>query len=157
MPQINVLSKEISELIAAGEVIERPSSVIKELVENSIDSGARHITVEVKNGGTMYMRVTDDGCGMAFDDVPKAFLRNVSDTDFNTEDYGQTNHHQNVVNQTNQGSDTGPNFKSDKDINEDYSPNNCDSNCSFFQKSGCCGTTDRFNNDISTVYQIRIL
>ena len=75
MPQINVLSKEISELIAAGEVIERPSSVIKELVENSIDSGARHITVEVKNGGTMYMRVTDDGCGMAFDDVPKAFLQ----------------------------------------------------------------------------------
>lgn len=78
MPQINVLSKEISELIAAGEVIERPSSVIKELVENSIDSGARHITVEVKNGGTMYMRVTDDGCGMSFDDVPKAFLRHAT-------------------------------------------------------------------------------
>ncbi len=78
MPTIKVLSKEISELIAAGEVIERPSSVIKELVENSIDSGARHITVEIKNGGTTYMRVTDDGCGMAFDDVPKAFLRHAT-------------------------------------------------------------------------------
>lgn len=78
MPQINVLSKEISELIAAGEVIERPSSVIKELVENSIDSGAKHITVEIKNGGTTYMRVTDDGCGIAFDDVPKAFLRHAT-------------------------------------------------------------------------------
>ena len=63
MPSINLLSKEISELIAAGEVIERPSSVIKELVENSIDSGAKHITVEIKNGGTSFMRVTDDGCG----------------------------------------------------------------------------------------------
>ena len=78
MPSINVLSKEISELIAAGEVIERPSSVIKELVENSIDSGAKHITVEIKNGGSTYMRVTDDGCGMSFDDVPKAFLRHAT-------------------------------------------------------------------------------
>ena len=78
MAVINVLSKEISELIAAGEVIERPSSVIKELVENSIDSGARHITVEIKNGGTTYMRVTDDGCGMSYDDVPKAFLRHAT-------------------------------------------------------------------------------
>ena len=73
-----MLSKEISELIAAGEVIERPSSVIKELVENSIDSGAKHITVEIKNGGSTYMRVTDDGCGMSFDDVPKAFLRHAT-------------------------------------------------------------------------------
>lgn len=78
MPSINVLSKEISELIAAGEVIERPSSVIKELVENSIDSGASHITIEIKNGGTIYMRVTDDGCGMEFEDVPKAFLRHAT-------------------------------------------------------------------------------
>lgn len=78
MPSINLLSQEISELIAAGEVIERPCSVIKELVENSIDSGARHITVEIKNGGTTYMRVTDDGCGMSFDDVPKAFLRHAT-------------------------------------------------------------------------------
>lgn len=78
MPAINVLSKEISELIAAGEVIERPASVIKELVENSIDSGAAHITVEIKNGGTTYMRVSDDGCGMAFEDVPTAFLRHAT-------------------------------------------------------------------------------
>ena len=75
MPSINILDKETAELIAAGEVIERPSSVIKELVENSIDSGASHITVEIKNGGATYMRVTDDGCGMACEDVPKAFLR----------------------------------------------------------------------------------
>lgn len=78
MPEINVLNKEISELIAAGEVIERPSSVIKELVENSIDSGANHITVEIKNGGTTYMRVTDDGCGIRFEDVPTAFLRHAT-------------------------------------------------------------------------------
>lgn len=78
MPLINVLSKEVSELIAAGEVIERPSSVIKELVENSIDSGAGHITVEIKNGGSTYIRVTDDGCGMSFEDVPTAFLRHAT-------------------------------------------------------------------------------
>lgn len=78
MPSIKILSSEVSELIAAGEVIERPASVIKELVENSIDAGAGHITVEIKNGGTTYMRVTDDGCGMSFEDVPKAFLRHAT-------------------------------------------------------------------------------
>ena len=78
MPSINILSREISELIAAGEVIERPASVIKELVENSIDSGAKYITVEIKNGGISYMRVTDDGCGMSFEDVPTAFLRHAT-------------------------------------------------------------------------------
>ena len=75
VPKINVLPKEISELIAAGEVVERPASVIKELVENSIDSGARHITVEIKRGGVSYIRVSDDGCGIEKDDVKKAFLR----------------------------------------------------------------------------------
>ncbi len=78
MSEINVLDKAVSELIAAGEVIERPSSVIKELVENSIDAGASHVTVEIKNGGTTYMRVSDDGCGMTFEDVPKAFLRHAT-------------------------------------------------------------------------------
>lgn len=78
MPSIKVLSKEVSELIAAGEVIEKPASVIKELVENSIDSGAGHITVEIKNGGKTYMRVTDDGCGITFNDVPKAFRRHAT-------------------------------------------------------------------------------
>ena len=78
MPSIKILSSEVSELIAAGEVIERPASVIKELVENSIDAGAEHITVEIKNGGTTYMRVTDDGCGMSFEDVSKAFLRHAT-------------------------------------------------------------------------------
>lgn len=78
MSRINVLSKEISELIAAGEVIERPASVIKELVENSIDAGAKHITVEIKNGGTVFMRITDDGCGIATEDVATAFLRHAT-------------------------------------------------------------------------------
>ncbi len=78
MPKINVLTKEVAELIAAGEVIERPSSVIKELLENSIDSGANVITVEIKNGGRTYMRVTDNGCGMSGEDIPTAFLRHAT-------------------------------------------------------------------------------
>ncbi len=75
MGKINVLNSEVAALIAAGEVVERPSSVIKELVENSIDAGAKHITCEIKNGGVSYMRVTDDGCGIAPEDVENAFLR----------------------------------------------------------------------------------
>lgn len=75
---INVLDKHIAELIAAGEVVERPSSVIKELVENSIDAGAKNITVEIKNGGTTFMRVADDGCGIYRDDIKKAFLRHAT-------------------------------------------------------------------------------
>lgn len=78
MPHITVLRKEISELIAAGEVIERPSSVIKEVVENAIDAGAKHITVEIQHGGTTYMRIVDDGCGMAAEEVPTAFLRHAT-------------------------------------------------------------------------------
>ena len=78
MSKIAVLSKEISELIAAGEVIERPASVVKELIENAIDAEAKHITVEIKHGGTTYMRVADDGSGIAADDVPTAFFRHAT-------------------------------------------------------------------------------
>ncbi len=78
MGVINVLDKYVAELIAAGEVVERPASVIKELVENSIDAGAKNITVEIKNGGTTFMRVTDDGCGIYRDDIKVAFLRHAT-------------------------------------------------------------------------------
>lgn len=78
MPEIKVLPKEISELIAAGEVVERPASVIKELVENSIDAGADNITVEIQHGGITYMRITDNGCGIEKNDVPTAFLRHAT-------------------------------------------------------------------------------
>ena len=78
MAKIQLLDSSVSELIAAGEVIERPASVIKEIVENAIDAGADRITVEIKNGGVTYMRVTDNGCGIAFDEVPTAFLRHAT-------------------------------------------------------------------------------
>ncbi len=74
MPRINVLPKNIADLIAAGEVVERPSSVIKEFIENSIDAGSTKIVVEIQNGGKTYMRVTDNGCGIEREDVPKAFI-----------------------------------------------------------------------------------
>ena len=70
MSKINVLDKHVAELIAAGEVVERPSSVIKELVENAVDAGATILTVEIKNGGTTFMRVTDNGSGIVREDVP---------------------------------------------------------------------------------------
>ena len=78
MGKINVLDKHVAELIAAGEVVERPSSVIKERVENAVDAGATVLTVEIKNGGTTFMRVTDNGCGIAREDVPVAFLRHAT-------------------------------------------------------------------------------
>ena len=78
MAKVQVLSKETAELIAAGEVIERPSSIVKELLENSIDSGASSITVEIKKGGVSYIRITDNGCGIEHEDVPVAFLRHAT-------------------------------------------------------------------------------
>lgn len=78
MGRINVLDKHLAELIAAGEVVERPASAIKEMVENSIDAGASAIVVEIKNGGNTFMRVTDNGCGIEQDDIKKAFLRHAT-------------------------------------------------------------------------------
>ncbi len=78
MPKIHLLPKEISELIAAGEVIDRPASIVKELVENSIDAGATEITVEIKKGGIEYIRITDNGCGIPPEDAPTAFLRHAT-------------------------------------------------------------------------------
>ncbi|MDR1891581.1 MAG: DNA mismatch repair endonuclease MutL [Oscillospiraceae bacterium] len=74
MPEIKILPKHIAELIAAGEVVERPASVIKELLENAVDAGATAVTAEIKNGGVVYMRVTDNGCGIGRDEVRTAFL-----------------------------------------------------------------------------------
>ena len=74
MPKINVLPKHLAELIAAGEVVERPASAVKELLENSIDAGADSVTVEIKNGGISYIRITDNGCGIAREDIRNAFV-----------------------------------------------------------------------------------
>lgn len=74
MPKINVLPREIYELIAAGEVVERPSSAVKELLENSVDAGATSITLEIQSGGIKYIRITDNGCGIAREDVKNAFV-----------------------------------------------------------------------------------
>ena len=78
MPDINILSPHVADMIAAGEVVERPASVIKELVENSFDAGARNISVEIRGGGATYIRVTDDGRGMAPEDAGVAFLRHAT-------------------------------------------------------------------------------
>ena len=74
MPNINVLPKHIAELIAAGEVVERPSSIVKEIMENAIDAGADKITLEIKRGGITYIRITDNGCGIDRDNIRKAFI-----------------------------------------------------------------------------------
>ncbi len=78
MAIINILSPHVADMIAAGEVVERPASVIKELMENSFDAGAKSVTVEIKGGGAPLIRVTDDGCGMAPEDAGVAFLRHAT-------------------------------------------------------------------------------
>ena len=88
MGRINILDKHVAELIAAGEVVERPSSVIKELVENSIDAGSTAVTVEIKNGGVTFMRVSDNGCGILKDDIRPAFIRHATSKVRDEDDLG---------------------------------------------------------------------
>ena len=78
MPKIIQLSPHIANLIAAGEVVERPASVAKELLENAVDAGASKITIEIKDGGMTYLRLTDNGCGMSAEDARTAFLRHAT-------------------------------------------------------------------------------
>ena len=86
MKKINVLSSEMSNKIAAGEVVERPASVIKELVENSVDAGATSLIIEIKNGGVSYIRVTDNGCGISPEDIKTAFLPHATSKIVNEDD-----------------------------------------------------------------------
>ena len=78
MPQINVLSAHVADLIAAGEVVERPASAVKELLENAVDAQARTVVVELRSGGRELIRVTDDGVGMAPEDAGVCFLRHAT-------------------------------------------------------------------------------
>ncbi len=86
MPKIIQLSTHVANLIAAGEVVERPASVVKELLENAVDAGASKITVEIRDGGMTFLRVTDNGCGMAPEDAKAAFLRHATSKLRNAED-----------------------------------------------------------------------
>ena len=86
MAKIHVLDKNIAELIAAGEVVERPASIVKELVENSVDAGSTQIRVEIKGGGIGYIRVTDNGIGISHEDISNAFLRHATSKVYTAED-----------------------------------------------------------------------
>ena len=86
MKKINVLTNEMANKIAAGEVVERPASVIKELVENSVDAGATNLIIEIKNGGISYIRVTDNGCGISPEDIKTAFLPHATSKIVNEDD-----------------------------------------------------------------------
>ena len=78
MGKINVLGFDVANLIAAGEVVDRPSSVVKELLENAIDSGADKIIIEIKRGGVAFIRITDNGCGISYEDLPVSILRHAT-------------------------------------------------------------------------------
>ncbi|MCH5192079.1 MAG: DNA mismatch repair endonuclease MutL [Oscillospiraceae bacterium] len=86
MAKINKLPKHMADLIAAGEVVERPASVVKEILENAVDAGASSVTVEINNGGISYIRVTDDGCGIERGDVKTAFLSHATSKISSAED-----------------------------------------------------------------------
>ena len=112
MNRIQLLDNLTINKIAAGEVVERPSSVVKELVENSIDAGATSVTVEVKDGGTTFIKITDNGCGIEKEQVRTAFLRHATSKIQFVEDLekeklpedvekSKTNEIQNLVNEYN--------------------------------------------------------